>query len=93
VSTRVAVRLTPRAAFDRVDGLDEAEVLHCRVTAPPVGGAANEALCRLLARELGLRPSAVRVVTGLGARRKVVEIEGGAATPIAAWPRLRPAGS
>jgi hypothetical protein len=51
-------------------------VLAVRVTAPPVDGRANEALLRLLARALGLPPSAVRLVAGESARSKIVEIDG-----------------
>lgn len=77
---RLAVRLTPRAASDRLDGWSRDEagrpVLNARVRAAPVDGAANAALEALLARAL-LRPrSAVRVVKGGSARIKQVEIDG-----------------
>jgi uncharacterized protein YggU (UPF0235/DUF167 family) len=51
-----------------------------------VEGAANEALCRLLARALGVGPGGVRVVTGAGGRRKIVEAEVDQARVAAAWP-------
>ena len=44
--------------------------------APPVGGAANAALIRLLARRLGVAKSRVSLVSGTTARNKIVEIEG-----------------
>jgi uncharacterized protein len=47
-----------------------------RVTAPPVDGKANEALCRLIAKAAGVAPSSVRVVSGHTARDKVVAVEG-----------------
>jgi len=47
-----------------------------RVTAPPLDGAANEALVRFLAERLGVAPSAVRVESGAGSRAKVVAVEG-----------------
>jgi uncharacterized protein len=47
-----------------------------RVTAPPVDGKANDALCRLLAKRAGVAPSSVRVVRGQGSRDKVVEVAG-----------------
>jgi len=47
-----------------------------RLTAPPVAGAANEALARLLGKTFGIAPSAVRVVRGLAARSKLVAIAG-----------------
>lgn len=50
--------------------------LKVAVTAPPVGGAANRAVCELVARALGVPKSAVRVVRGSGAKRKTVAVEG-----------------
>jgi uncharacterized protein len=47
-----------------------------RVSAPPVDGKANAALCRLLAGRAGVAPSRVSVVGGHGARDKVVRVEG-----------------
>jgi uncharacterized protein (TIGR00251 family) len=47
-----------------------------RVTAPPVDGKANEALCRFVAKRVGVAPSMVSVVRGQTARDKVVRIEG-----------------
>jgi len=47
-----------------------------RVSAPPVDGKANVALCRLLAGKAGVAPSRVSVVRGHGARDKVVRVEG-----------------
>ena len=46
-----------------------------RVTAPPVDGRANDALCRLIAARVGVAPSRVSVVRGAKARDKVVRIE------------------
>jgi uncharacterized protein (TIGR00251 family) len=75
VHADVSVRLTPRAAKDavvvRADG-----TLAVRVTAPPVDGRANEALCRVLARRAGVGRTAVSVVRGQRARDKVVRVEG-----------------
>jgi len=47
-----------------------------RVTAAPVGGAANTAVARLLARALGVPPSSISVVRGLQGRTKIVEVIG-----------------
>ena len=88
MTVRLAVRLTPRGGADRIDGVGDG-VLRVRVAAPPVAGAANEALCRLLARELGVPRGAVRVASGATGRSKVVEVDGidGGALA-AAWPGL-----
>ena len=77
---RLAVKLTPGAASDRIDGWDaDAEgrpVLKVRVRARPVEGEANEALIRLLAKALGLPRSAVSVQRGGQSRTKSLVIEG-----------------
>lgn len=74
-STLLHVRLTPRAARERLaPGPDGGLV--ARVTAPPVDGAANAALCRLVAKAAGVPPSRVSVVRGQRARDKVVRVDG-----------------
>ena len=77
---RVAVRLTPRGRADRLLGIahlsDGAAVLKVSVTAPPVDGRANDALCRLIAARAGVAPSRVSIVRGAKARDKVVRVEG-----------------
>ena len=83
------MRLTPRGGADRVDGVGEDGVLRVRVAAPPVDSAANEALGRLLARELGITSSGVRIVAGARARRKVVAVAGIDAPAVRSrWPGL-----
>ena len=72
---RIAVRLSPRADRDELVGIRDG-VLHARVCAPPVGGEANRALCRLIARSAGVAPSRVRVIRGERAREKLVAVEG-----------------
>ena len=89
VDVRFAVRLTPRAATDRVDGVVEG-VLRVRVGAPAVEGAANNALVRLLADELGVSRRDVRIVSGASSRQKLVVVDGLEADAIVArWPGLR----
>lgn len=81
---RLRVRLTPRGGRDAIDGWsgaeprdgDEGRVLKARVAAPPVDGAANAALVRLVASALGVPKSAVTVVAGQTARIKTLEIDG-----------------
>jgi uncharacterized protein (TIGR00251 family) len=71
----ITVRLQPRARRDEVVGERDGRVV-IRVTAPPVDGKANEALCRLIAKAAGVAPSRVSVVRGHGAREKIVRVEG-----------------
>jgi len=49
-------------------------VLDAAVAAPPVDGAANEALKDLLAQVLGLRRNQVEIVTGSSGRTKIIEV-------------------
>jgi uncharacterized protein (TIGR00251 family) len=69
------VRLQPRARRDEVVG-ERAGALVVRVTAPPVDGKANAALCAFVARAVGVAPSKVSVVRGQTSRDKVVRVEG-----------------
>lgn len=50
--------------------------LKVRVAAPPVDGAANESLTRLIAEALGIARSRVRLVAGAANRRKLIEMDG-----------------
>jgi len=86
---RFAVRLTPRAAVDRVDGVTDG-VLRARVGAPAVEGQANNALIRLIAEELGVARSDVRIVAGAMSRQKLVVVDGADPEAIVArWPGLK----
>src|SRR5918995_5277857 len=74
------VRLTPKAAIDRLDGIeisaDGRSHLKARVRALPENGAANQALERLVAKALGVPRSAVSVVAGGTARLKMLRVLG-----------------
>jgi uncharacterized protein (TIGR00251 family) len=70
-----SVRVTPRAGRDEVVGWQD-DVLRVRLRAPPVEGQANEALRRLLAKRLGVAPSAVELVSGATGRTKRVRFTG-----------------
>jgi len=74
------VRLTPKAALDRIEGIETAadgrSHLKARVRAVPENGAANAALERLMAKALGVPASAVSVVAGGTSRLKTVRVVG-----------------
>jgi uncharacterized protein (TIGR00251 family) len=72
---RVAVHVQPRASRSEIVGVHGA-ALKVRLQAPPVDGAANEALVTLLAEQLGVPQRSVRVVAGTTSRAKTVEIDG-----------------
>jgi uncharacterized protein (TIGR00251 family) len=71
----VSVHVQPRASRSEIVGLHGA-ALKVRLHAPPVDGAANEALVGLLAERLGVPTRAVRIVAGGTSRAKTVEIDG-----------------
>ncbi len=77
---RIDVRLTPRSSSDQLEGLrtlsDGRCVLSVRVRAAPEDGKANEALLRLLARELGVSASACVLASGGKSRLKAVGVTG-----------------
>jgi uncharacterized protein (TIGR00251 family) len=71
----LAVRLQPRSKREEVVG-ERAGAVVVRVTAPPVDGRANAALCALVASRAGVARSAVSVVRGQSSRDKVVRVDG-----------------
>jgi uncharacterized protein (TIGR00251 family) len=71
----VRVRVQPRARSTEIVG-ERDGVLLVRVSAPPAEGKANEALCKLIARSLGIARGRVVIVRGAGTREKSVRVEG-----------------
>ena len=72
---RVSVHVQPRASRSEIIGQHGA-ALKVRLQAPPVEGAANEALVQLLSASLGVSRRSVRVVAGATSRTKTVEVVG-----------------
>ena len=67
--------MQPRASRTELAGLHGTEI-RIRVAAPPVDGAANEALIRFVARRLGVPRAVVAIAAGDTSRSKVVSVEG-----------------
>ena len=86
---RLALRVTPRASRSLIAGpVDVGEgrmALAIKLAAPPVDGTANEALIALLAKELGVAKSALRVVSGGKSRFKTLRVSDCPLPAIAAW--------
>ncbi len=71
---RIAVRVFPRSRQNVLEW--EQHSLKARLTAPPVDGAANEALVALLAERLDISRRSITIVRGAISRHKMVEIAG-----------------
>ena len=71
----IDVRVIPRSAKTLIGGERHGALL-VRLAAPPVEGAANDALVRLLAARLRVPTRRVRIVTGERGRQKRVLLEG-----------------
>ncbi len=84
---RLAVRVTPRAARNGVDGMAaDAEgrpVLKLRLAAPPVDGAANDALIDFLADVLQMRKRDIEIRSGETGRLKILHLSGDTAAILA----------
>jgi uncharacterized protein (TIGR00251 family) len=75
LSATLAVRIQPRASKNGVTRMADGS-LKIRLTAPPVDGAANEALVTFLSDTLSVGRSQVEIVSGHTGRQKIVRISG-----------------
>lgn len=71
----IGVHAQPGAARRGIRGR-HGDALKVSVTAPPADGRANAAIAAVLAEALGVRPSAVTLVSGAGHRRKRFRVAG-----------------
>jgi uncharacterized protein len=74
-TVRLAVKAKPRAKTSQVvraEGL----AIEVALAAPPVDGAANDELLRVLSDVLDVPRSALALVRGMSGRKKVVEVRG-----------------
>jgi len=70
-----SVRVVPRASRNKIAGIQDGAV-RIRLTAPPVEGAANEALVAFLSSVLRVAKRDIELVSGQTARIKVVSVSG-----------------
>jgi len=87
----IDVRLTPRGGRDAIEGIerraDGRSVFKARVRAVASEGAANAALCRLVAEVLDVAPRQVTVAGGATSRVKRIRVIGEPAALVAALRR------
>ena len=69
------VRVVPRASRSEIVGEHDG-ALRVRLAAPPVDGAANEELIRILARAFRLSSASVAIVAGPSSKLKRVAVDG-----------------
>lgn len=74
-SATLSLRIQPRASKNEAVALEDGGI-KIRLTAPPVDGAANEALVKFFSDALSIAKSRVEIVSGHTSREKVVRIEG-----------------
>ncbi len=76
----VSVHLTPKASRTEIESVAETAdgggTLRAKVTAAPEKGKANATLLKLLAKEWGIAPSQLRLISGEKDRRKRVLLVG-----------------
>ena len=72
---RITVKVKPRASREQLEGWKEGALV-ARLTSPPVEGAANESLVRLLSKKTGVPRSRIRIVQGERSRSKVLQFDG-----------------
>lgn len=85
-AARIAVKAVPGSRKDQIVGR-LGDRLKIKVAAPPEAGRANDALCRLLAQELRVKPAHVQVIAGHTSPEKVVRVVGLTRTALESkWP-------
>ncbi len=75
----IRVKAVPGARADQIVGL-LGDRLKVRVAAPPEDGRANDAICQLIARTLGVAVRSVTLISGHSSPLKSVRVEAAAGT-------------
>jgi len=81
------VQVKPGGSRDRFEGVCN-DRLQVRLTAPPVGGAANNKLRKLLGKRLRVAPGRIQIVKGQTHRQKVLLLEVSGTTKVEVSNRL-----
>lgn len=71
----LVVHVVPRAKTTEIAGR-YGDAVRIRLAAPPVDGAANAELIRFLAQRLRVAKRDIAIVSGAGARRKILSVTG-----------------
>ena len=73
--TSFAVKIHPRAKKNAITG-ELGDALKVSLTAPPVGGRANDACIEFFAKLLKVPRSSVTIASGQSSHRKVIRVVG-----------------
>ncbi|HTZ18054.1 MAG TPA: DUF167 domain-containing protein [Dissulfurispiraceae bacterium] len=71
----IEVKIDPRSSRNEICGIAD-KTVRIKLTAPPVGGAANELLIELLADKFGIRKRDVIIMKGESSRHKLIKLKG-----------------
>ena len=72
---RIYVKVSPRSSKNEIIKISEGEY-KVKLTAPPVDGAANDMLIKILADYFGVSRSLIKILGGKTAKVKLIEILG-----------------
>ena len=67
------VKIKPNSKKEEIKKIDDKNFI-VAVKEPPVGGKANKALVRILAKYFNISSSAVRIASGHSSKQKIVEV-------------------
>jgi uncharacterized protein len=71
----IEVKVDPRSSRNEIVGAVD-KTIRIKLTAPPVGGAANALLIELLAEKFGIRKSDIIIMKGESSRHKLIKLRG-----------------
>ncbi|WP_028320638.1 DUF167 domain-containing protein [Desulfatiglans anilini] len=74
-STILRIKVIPRSSRNQLAGVEDG-LVKIKLTAPPVDGKANKALCSFLAELFGKPQNAVTILNGEKGRLKTIRIAG-----------------
>lgn len=78
LSNSFAIRVTPKAAADRIKIETQEDgqfLIRVYITTVPEDGKANKAVIGLLAKELGIAKSKLKIIRGLTGKDKIIQID------------------
>ncbi len=71
----IEVKVDPRSSRNEIAGVAD-KTVRIKLTAPPVGGAANELLIEFLAEKFKIKKKDVVIMKGESSRHKLIKLKG-----------------